>query len=344
MVEVDAAVGGRPTSWPDALRRELDLLGRWFEGRYVADPGPGDEVVPATRFLDPDYARAAIARAHTTSFHTTASDDGGPASPDEEDVNVRIAVSRFTRQYASSLSAIALVALARGVGLDLSAPRCRVLFHRDVPFRTTLDTENMVTLRCAERPTTWPVDGPIVDSVDELRRHTWQKLYGEHLAPLLEVVRDITRVSQALVWTNVAEWVGVLSDAADEYLGAEEARPILADRVAVLEADSLPGVPGPNPLHGRLDWVPYDAPDFPHGVQVRQHCCMTYLLPDRLGRLCGNCGFLPLEDRVALIRERHDVPMDAPQRGPALERAIELGLERVAEARRRPSPDATRRV
>jgi hypothetical protein len=323
----------RPSgTWPDALRHELDLLGRWFEGRYVADPGPADEVVPATRFLEPDYARAAIARAHTTSLHMTESGDGRTASADE-DVNVRIAVSRFTRQYASSLSAIALVALARGVGLDLSARRCRVLFYRDVPFRATLDTENMVTLRCAERPTTWPVDGPIVDTVDELRQHTWQKLYGEHLAPLLEVVRDVTRVSQAVVWTNVAEWVGVLSDAADEYLGAEEARSILADRVAVLEADSLPGVPGPNPLRGRLDWIPCDAPDFPHGVHVRQHCCMTYLLPDRLGRLCANCGFLPLEDRVALIRERHDVPMEAPQRGPAVEKAIQIGLERVAKTR-----------
>jgi hypothetical protein len=334
MVEVGDAVGAQSTTWPDALRRELGLLGRWFEGRYVATPGPDDEVVPATRFLEPDYARAAIARAHTTSFHMTEPGGGRSASADDEDVNVRIAVSRFTRQYVSSLSGIALVALARGVALDLSAPRCGLLFYRDVPFRATLDTENMVALRCAERPTTWPVDGPIVDSLEELRQHAWRKLYGEHLAPLLEVVREVTRVSQALVWTNAAEWVGVLSDAADEYLGAEDAQPFVADRIAALEAESLPSVPGPNPLRGRLDWVPYDTPEFPHGVQVRKHCCMTYLLPDRLGRLCANCGFLPLEDRVALMRERHGVPMEGPQEGPALERAIQLGLERVAEARR----------
>jgi hypothetical protein len=301
----------------------------------VADPGPDDEVVPATSFFEPDYLRAAIARAHTTAFHSSASSDSSSSDKEDEDVNLRIAVSRFTRQYASSLSAIALVALARGVGLDLSAPRCGMLFYRDVPFRATLDTDDMVTLRCEERPTTWPVEGPVVDTVDELRRYTWQKLYGEHLVPLLEMVRGVTRVSEAVVWTNVAEWVGVLSDAADEYLGAEDAGAIVADRDAVLEADYLPGVSGANPLRGLLEWIPYDAPDFPHGLHVRKHCCMTYLLPDRLGRLCANCGFLSLDARVALIRERHGVPMDAPQRGPAVEKAIEIGLERVAETTRR---------
>jgi hypothetical protein len=317
-------------TWEGALDHELTRLGRWFEGRYVAEPDPDDEVVPATRFLEPDYLRAAIARAQTTSFHPTASED-------DEDVNLRIAVSRFTRQYASSVSAIALVALARGLSLDLSASRCRMLFYRELPFRASLDTDDMAVVRCVERPTSWPVDGPAVESLEELRQLTWRRLYGEHLAPLLEVVREVTSVSQALLWTNMAEWVGEVSDAADEYLGAEGARPFVADRVAALEAETLPAVPGPNPLRGRMEWVPYDAPDFPHGVEVRKHCCMTYLLPDRLGRLCSNCGFLPLEERVALIRERHGVPLDAPQRGPALEKAIQIGLERVAETSGKPS-------
>jgi hypothetical protein len=331
--------GRSSATWEGALQRDLTRLGRWVEERYVPEPGPDDEVVPALRFLEPDYLRASIARAHTTSFHSS----DATSSEGDEDLNLRIAVSRFTRQYASSVSAIALTALAQGVGLDLSAKRCRMLFYGDVPFRASLETNEIVPVRCAERPTTWPVDGPIVDTVDELRQYTWQKLYGEHLAPLLGVVRDVTRVSHALVWTNMAEWVGVVSDAADEYLPAHEARSVVADRMAALEADSLPGVPGPNPLRDRLEWVPYDAPDFPHGVQVRKHCCMTYLLPDRLGRLCSNCGFLPLEERVALSRERHGVALDVPQRGPALEKAIEIGLERVAETRR-PSPDAPRPV
>jgi ferric iron reductase protein FhuF len=332
---IDTA-GRSSATWEVALQRDLTRLGRWVEGRYVAEPGRDDEVVPATRFLEPDYLRAAIARAHTTSFHAHDSSDSA-SSQDEEDVNLRIAVSRFTRQYASSVSAVALVALAQGVCLDVSAARCRMLVYRDVPFRISLDTAGMTLVRCVERPTSWPVEGPVVESLEELRQLTWRKLYGEHLAPLLELVREVTSVSQALLWTNMAEWVGVLSDAADEYLGTEAARPFVADRVAALEAESLLAVSGPNPLRGRLEWTPYDAPDSPHGVQVRKHCCMTYLLPDRLGRLCSNCGFLPLEERVALSRERHGVPLDAPQRGPALERAIAMGLERVAEARGRPS-------
>jgi ferric iron reductase protein FhuF len=159
----------------------------------------------------------------------------------------------------------------------------------------------------------------------------WRKLYAQHLAPLFARVLELTRVSTNTMWSNAAEWVGVVSDAALEYARVEAAEPFTAERVALLGAGSLPGVAGSNPLRGVVQWAPVDEPDFPLGVQTRVHCCMTYLLPDRLGRLCANCPFLPLEDRVALFRERHDRPLGAPG-GAAEQRSIECGLKKVAEA------------
>src|SRR5205814_6441936 len=141
----------------------------------------------------------------------------------------------------------------------------RIIIRSNIPFLTVLDPDVEV-IRCAERPTTWPVDGREVATLGELREHVWRKLYAENLAPLFERVHAVTKVSHDLVWTNAAEWVALVSGSADEYLGPEAARPYYEDRVALLAAPAIPGVTGPNPLHGLVSWEPIDAADFAHGV------------------------------------------------------------------------------
>jgi ferric iron reductase protein FhuF len=130
------------------------------------------------------------------------------------------------------------------------------------------------------------------------------------------------------MWTNAAEWVSMVSNAADEYLGPERAAPFVEDRIALFSADTLPGVPGPNPLRDLIEWDAYVADDFPRGVERRRICCMTYMLSDRLGRLCSNCPFLSVDERVAMVREEHGHPMGSPG-GPAQRRAIEVGLGKL---------------
>jgi hypothetical protein len=310
-------------AWHGSLENELESLGRWLSGRFVSEPAATDEVVPATRYHDLDYLRAAIDRAKFTTAHEVIYPDA-----EDKDVDLRIAVSRFTRQYASSVSAVALTALANGVGIDASAERCRVIIRSNIPFLTALDVPDGEPLLCAERPTTWPVHGREVATLAELREFVWRKLYAENFAPLFERIRQVTKVSTDLCWTNVAEWVALVPDSAEEYLGGAAAEPYQRDRQELLEAQSVPGISGKNPLAGLIEWVPFDAADFPHGVATRKICCVTYMLPDRLGRLCANCPFLPLEERVALDRERHGVPMGAPG-GPAEKRAIAIGRKKL---------------
>lgn len=310
-------------AWHASLESELESLNRWFRGRFVPEPASTDEVIPALRYHDLEFLRAAILRGK----FTTASP---PIDPNGEniDVDIRIAVSRFTRQYSSSLHAVALTALANGVGIDCSAARTRVIVRSNIPFLCVVDVPEGEPLRCAERPTTWAVEGRELGTLRELREFVWRKLYAENLQPLFERVLAVSKVATDLCWTNAAEWVANVSDAADEYLDVERARPYYEDRVALLSAPSIPGIPGKNPLANLIDWAPVDAADFPHGVQTRRICCVTYMLPDRTGRLCQNCGFLPLQDRVALIRERHNVPMGTPG-GPAEKHSISVGRKRL---------------
>lgn len=309
-----------PADWQGPLVEQMTELDRWVRGRYVAAPSESDEVVPATRYLDPDFLRAAIER-----VRVAAAAGIRDADRDEADVDVRIAVSRFTRHYAC-VSLAVLTALANGVGLDASAARCSFIIRGNVPFISVIDDPAPIT--CAERPNPWGIRGREVATVRELREYVWRKLYAENLVPLFARVHELTKVSRDLVWSNTAEWCSTLSGAADEYLDPARAVPYVEDRVALLEGPELPGVPGPNPMRGLIRWDPYDAPDFPRGVEMRKVCCVTYMLPDRLGRLCSNCPHLPFEERIALVREQHGQPMGTPS-GPAEQRAIAIGRRKL---------------
>lgn len=318
-----------------ALARELASLDRWFAGRLVPEPAPSDEVVPAAKYLDPDFLRAAMLRARSTQLSASGYVPGAGLVEDDADVDLRIAVSRFTRQYSSSITGVALTALARGVGLDLSIERCNMIVRSNIPFLVSLDLREDAAVRCDERPTALPASGPALRTLAELREHVWRALYAGNIARLFEQARALTRVSPKLMWTNAAEFVGLISDSAEEYLPAESAAPFVEDRIALLGAPALPGLAGPNPLAGLLEWDGVGVSELlPHGTHKRHVCCVTFYLPDRWGRLCANCPFVPVDERVALVEERHGVPMGAPG-GPAERRVIERGLEKLGVSARR---------
>lgn len=310
--------------WQEGLLEQLRDLGPEIADRVLTGPPPGATLVRAERFGNPDFLRSAIADCGESQFGRLPGDDG---AGDELDWRPAAAASRFTRHYAGSLTALALVALAHGVGLDLGSHRCVKVLVAGMPRQHLLDTSGDGIRTCAERPATWPVPGVRMKTLDELRRYVWRQLYAEHLAPLFTRTQEISGASAKLLWSNAAEWVGYLADVAIDQLGEQRAAPLVAESELLLAADSLPGVDGPNPLRGLLDWAPTDAPDFPRGVQTRRHCCITYLLPSRTGLLCGNCPFLPLDDRIALDRERRDP--EQGRGGPAELRSIDIGRQKL---------------
>jgi hypothetical protein len=310
-------------AWRTALFDDLRGLGRWTQGRFVPELTSADEVVPAERYLDPDFLRRAVDRGKfTTLIHR-------PGSSADDEVDPRVAVSKFTRIYAACVSHVALCGLARGVGIDVSLARCRMVIRYDLPFAVAVEVREDELVLCDERAAAWPVaSARRLDSLAELRDLMWRTLYAEHLVPIFDACSTVVKVSGRLKWSNAAEAVGILSDAAEEYLGREAARPFVADRHALLGAPRIPGVDGANPMSGLLEWVPYRGEHYTDGVQTRSVCCLQYLSSDRLGRLCQNCEFLPLEDRVALVKERHGLSQSDP-RGPAEERAIAIGMEKL---------------
>jgi Ferric iron reductase FhuF-like transporter len=332
--EVIKMVSGRVGSTPAA---PVEQLAAWHEGmleqlegldlasRIVTTRPASGEVVRGDRFLDADYLRSAIESAGA-SLHGRLPVQ--PKSDEEREVKLAAAASRFTRYYMASLSFAAFVALARGVGLDFAADRCMKVITHGLPGDLLLGDPGDGVVTCAERPAAWPIEGSTVATIGELRAHVWKQLYGEHFAPLIALTRELTRAPTNLLWSNAAEMVAFVADQAVAHLSPSEAAPFVEDTDALLNADGIPGVAGPNPMRGLIEWIPVDEPDFPRGVQLRPHCCITYVLPVRTGLLCGNCPFLPLEDRIALTRER----LKGGRGGPAELRSIEIGRKKIRTA------------
>jgi hypothetical protein len=314
-----------PRAWQEGMLEQLGRLG--LADRIATTPPSSGEVVRGDRLFDAEYLRGAIEGAGASLHGRLAVQ---PKSDEEREVKLAAAASRFTRYYMSSLSFAAFVGLAHGVGLDLAAHRCTKVIMHGLPGIYLIGDgdpgDGVVT--CAERPAAWPIDGQTVATIGELRAHVWKQLYGEHFAPLIALTRELTRAPGNLLWSNAAEMVAFVADQAVALLGPTEAAPFVEDADALLNADGIPGVAGPNPMRGLIEWIPVDEPDFPRGVQLRPHCCITYVLPVRTGLLCGNCPFLPLEDRIALTRER----LKGGRGGPAELKSIETGRKKIRTA------------
>jgi len=301
------------TDGAPARASDLDLgglvayaLGSYGNGRLFTQPPAGQVVTPATRFMDADRLRASIVRAVSG-----ASVDGG-----EQDL--RPAASRWTRQYAAAVLPGILVGLAAGIGVDASIDRCAIVERNHLPAGLLLDSDAPGTLVWPWRPgTTW-VNARLAQSRAELRERVLNSLFAHHLLPLFERVLDVAKLSPDVLWSNVAEHADLVYEAARLRLDSLELQPFEEDAASLLDGPDLPGVAGPNPLRGWIERDPVDEPDFPRPMQLRRICCLHYLIPDRIGRLCSNCPLATREQRVSTARSArggHSIATVAVQAG-----------------------------
>jgi hypothetical protein len=69
------------------------------------------------------------------------------------------------------------------------------------------------------------------------------------------------------------------------------------DRDLALAGETLPGVPGANPMRDLLFWEPSNEPG--HRVEVRRVCCANFVVPGRPDVYCRNCGLITPAERLA---------------------------------------------
>lgn len=274
----------------DALAAAVGKLGRFGASYpvYLAPPA-GAEIHPAQELFAAERLRRFCERsiAEWTDH------------PEEEDI--RAAASRFMRRYCGSLASAALVPLANGVAFDLALSRISLLIREEMPMGVVLELAGGRAFGSPERPTTWPLETRPLPTAAALRAAALRSLVGDNLAPAFERVLRFVHLNPKVLWATAAEQIDLLFESARDGHEARELAPFAEDREAILFGPTLPGVSGPNPLRGLLTWEEADDPKFPRPLQVRQVCCVCYVIPGR-NAYCRTCGLLAPEERLALWR------------------------------------------
>jgi ferric iron reductase protein FhuF len=118
---------------------------------------------------------------------------------------------------------------------------------------------------------------------------------------MIDQIARQERLAGKVLWAHVAEQVEEFAEEA-MYVASGGVREAMdAVRRLLLFSEEIPGVDGPNPLLGRLQWDDFDDPVLPRPIQMRKPCCLFYLLPE--GPYCRSCDLIPFERRHEMWRE-----------------------------------------
>jgi ferric iron reductase protein FhuF len=116
-------------------------------------------------------------------------------------------------------------------------------------------------------------------------------------------VLEVVRVSPRLLWATAAESIELLYEYGRPYFDEDAWKPLEEDRQALHFDATLPGVEGPNPMLGLLEWERFDDPLLLDEYQVRKVCCVNYVIPGRKPSYCRTCGIISAERRRDLWRQ-----------------------------------------
>ena len=266
----------------EALRETTLGIGSFARGYPIYLEAPeGAETITAAELHSPGPLREFAARA--VREWTDRPLDQDP----------RAAVSRLIRRYAGSLVTAAMAPLAHGVGLDTSPDRIRVVITQDLPRGIVLRVDEV--LGSPERPATWSVATRQVASLSRMREDVLATLFAGFAWSFERVIASI-KVSPQLLWSTVAEQVDLLWENAMDGRDADVFARATGDRDLALTGETLPGIPGPNPMRDLLFWEPSNETG--HRIEVRRVCCANFVVPGRPDVYCRNCGLITPSERL----------------------------------------------
>jgi hypothetical protein len=213
----------------------------------------------------------------------------------------RVATANFVRFYVASLTSALELPLAHGVAFDLSIPRVSLIIKEHEAMGVVLDTDGAPGWVDRDHPNPWPLPGAEPVSASELRERAFATYFSGHLTPMIDQVAVEARLARAVLWAHVAEQIEEFAEEA-MYVASDSVREVIdADRRLLLFGDEIPGVEGPNPVRGLLQWDDFDDPVLPRPIQMRSACCLFHQLPR--GPHCRSCERIPFEERQEKWRD-----------------------------------------
>jgi ferric iron reductase protein FhuF len=198
--------------------------------------------------------------------------------------DARVDAAQWLRAYVAVVANWPLLALPSGIAVETAADRCAVVVEDGFPQRL--------------RSTTRRIEDP-----KALREAVFHDLFERHFRPLIEHTLQLVRLDARVLWGNVIESITVSYDRAlravyDPLLTDA----LAADRNMLLTAERLPGIDGPNPMHGMVWYEMVEPEIYPGPVSVRSMCCIAFHVR-RPVDYCRNCPNVSAKERATLTRD-----------------------------------------
>lgn len=264
----------------------LPTLDYSYRERLALPPLPPDvEVVPATALREADFLIATIQRA---------------AEPWQAP-NLRVATALWNKHFNAAVLSGPLAAMTLvGLGLDASLDNSCLILRDGLPKALLPVSLASAVVHTPRLPDGWhgALAERTIDDLSAFRRHVLTRLLNQHLAPMIERLHVVTRLSPKIMWGNAGNLCAHLYETLAEHpRGATAAD----DRAFVLDAPYSEVLARPNPLYQSVQSLPLAEPDLPPTVRVRRTCCLRWRLPD--GLFCYVCPCLTHDERLALMRQ-----------------------------------------
>jgi ferric iron reductase protein FhuF len=216
--------------------------------------------------------------------------------------DIRVAASIWNKVYSwTTLPGVLALMTWAGVGLDAGLDNVSFALEDDEPKALWFHDLSQTVIYPERSPLPIPEDYPgiIVDSVEALHQAVFTGLFQHNLAPMIDRVHSLTKLSKKIMWGNA---VNASEGQFAELSQCTSPEAIQTDYSVLYEKAYSSVMLGRNPLYNLVRTEQINEPGLPATTTVRLTCCLYAFIPP-YDEKCTNCPLLKPQERIALMKE-----------------------------------------
>ncbi len=280
-----------PTSISNLLEeifaRTQRILGSFYTDCIILKTPPDSaEVISPAQYLQPERLLSLLKA--TSEYQSTQ--------------DLRVAASLWNKVYSwTALPSILALMTWAGVGLDASLDNVSFVLEDGEPRALWFHGNSRSVIYPERSPIPIPKDfsGKLVTSVDALHQAVFTGLFQHNLAPVIERIHGLSKLSKKTMWgnaVNASEWLF------EELSGYASPEAVQTDYSVLFEQPYSSVMPSRNPLYKLIRTEQLNEPGLPAKFTVRVTCCLYYLIPPDYGK-CTNCPLLQTRERIKQMKQ-----------------------------------------
>ncbi|MDM9383943.1 ferric iron reductase [Chlorogloeopsis sp. ULAP01] len=216
--------------------------------------------------------------------------------------DIRITASIWNKVYSwTTLPGILALMTWAGIGLDAGLDNVSFVLEDGEPKALWFHDLSQTVIYPQRSPIPIPTDYPgiIVNSVEALHQAVFTSLFQRNLAPMIERVHSLTKLSKKTMWGNA---VNASHGQFAELSQCTSSEAIQTDYSVLYEQAYSSVMPGRNPLYNLVRTEQLNEPGLPATTTVRLTCCLYAFIPP-YDEKCTNCPLMQPQERIAQIKK-----------------------------------------